>query len=146
MPENFMKYDKDDTHLIERLEWTLWQQLISMSLPYRLDYGDYATIAIGPPPADIRWGFPINVRYTLPTQFLICRGVRTRGEGAKDMDKQLIGHAITITNYKKRDRLDCWADDTIDKIAAKDEKPGNLEYWVQIALNRHITRVRTDMP
>lgn len=146
MPKDFQEYDKDNVHLIERHEWTLWQQLISLSLPYRLDYGDYATVAAAPPPADIRWGFPINVRYTLPTQFLICRGVRTRGEGAKEMDQQLIGHANTIANYKGRKRLNCLADDLIDKIAAREEKPGNLEYWVQIGLNRHITRVRSDMP
>jgi len=146
MPANFAEYDKDNVHLIERLEWTLWQHLISLSLPYRLDYGDYATVAIIPPPADIGWGFPINVRYTLPTQFLICRGVRTRGEGAKDMDKQLISHAQTIVNHKKRSRLNCRADSTIDKIAAKEEKPGGLECWVTIAVNRHITRVRTDIP
>jgi hypothetical protein len=146
MPKDFQEYDTDDVHLIERQEWTLWQQLISLSLPYRLDYGDYATVAAAAAPADIRWGFPINVRYTLPTQFLICRGVRTRGEGAKDLDVQLIGHANTIVKYRNRNRLTCWADDTIDKIAAGGEKPGNLEYWVQIGLNRHITRVRSDMP
>ena len=114
--------------------------------PYRLDYGDYGTVAITPAPSDVRTGFPINVRYTLPTQFLICRGVRTRGEGSREQGAQLIGHANTIVNYKKRSRLDCWADDTIDKIAERKEKPGGLESWVTIAVNRHITRVRTDIP
>ncbi len=120
MPANFGEYEKDDVHLIDRKEWTLWQHLISLSLPYRLDYGDYATVAIAPPPSDMGWGFPINVRYTLPMQFLICRGVRTRGEGARDMDKQLIAHAKTIVKYEKRSRLNCWADETIDKIAAEE--------------------------
>jgi Beta protein len=146
MPENFSDYDKDRVHLIERVEWTLWQQLIALSLPYRLDYGDYATVATTPPPTNIRTGFPINVRYTLPTQFLICRGVRTRGEGAKDQDKQLIGHANTIVRYKKRSRLTCWADTMIDKIAEGEEKPGSLETWDKIAVNRHIERVRSDIP
>jgi hypothetical protein len=145
MPENFGDYDMDNVHLIERMEWTLWQQLISLSLPYRLDFGDYATVAIMPPPPNIAWGFPINVRYTLPTQFLICRGVRTRGEKAKDLDKQLIAHAKRIVEYRNRCRLDCWADCTIDKIAARELK-GNLESWVTIAVNRHIERVRTDIP
>jgi hypothetical protein len=146
MPDNFADYDTDDTHTIERAEWTLWQHLISLSLPYRLDYGDYATVAINPAPEGIRWGYPISVRYTLPTQFLICRGVRTRGEGARELDEQLIAHANTIVRYKKRSRLQCWADETIDKIAAEREKPGNLENWVKIAVNRHIARVRNDIP
>jgi hypothetical protein len=146
MPANFSEYETNGVHTIERNEWTLWQHLISLSLPYRLDYGDYATVAIPPPPADIGWGFPISVRYTLPTQFLICRGVRTRGEGAKDMDEQLIAHAKTIVRYKKRSRLDCWADETIDKIAAEEKGPEGLEHWVTIGVNRHIVRVRTDAP
>jgi hypothetical protein len=146
MPANFSEYEKDGVHFIERKEWTLWQHLISLSLPYRLDYGDYATVAIPPPPAEIGWGFPISVRYTLPTQFLICRGVRTTGEGARDMDEQLIAHAKTIVRYKKRSRLDCWADETIDKIAAEEKGPEGLEHWVTIGVNRHIVRVRTDTP
>jgi hypothetical protein len=48
--------------------------------------------------------------------------------------------------YSGRSRLDCWADDTIDKIATGEEKPGGLEKWVTIAVNRHIARVRTDAP
>lgn len=146
VPPNFGEFEKDDVYYIERKEWILWQHLISVSLPYRLDYGDYATVAIAPPPSDIGWGFPINVRYTLPNQFMICRGVRTRGEGKVDMDKQLIKHANTIVKHRRRARLNCWADDTIDKIAAQEKKAEGLEHWVTLAVNRHITRVRTDIP
>ena len=89
MPENFVDYDTNGVHVIERKEWTIWQQLIASSLPYRLDYGDYATVPIRDEHAQIRSGFPISVRYTLPTQFLIPRGVRTRGEGSKDQSIQL---------------------------------------------------------
>jgi hypothetical protein len=85
-------------------------------------------------------------RFGLPTQFLICRGVVTRGEGAKDLDVQLVGHADSIVKYRKRGRLNCWADKTIDKIAALQESPGNLENWVKIGVSRHIERVRSDTP
>lgn len=147
MPENFADYKRDKTHLIERVEWTLWQQLITLSLPYRLDYGDYATVAVTGAPSAARAGqFPITVRYTLPTQFLICRGVRTEGEGSREQAAQLIDHAITIKNYKHRSRLDCWADSMIELIATKKEVPGGLTNWVTIAVNRHIVRVRTDIP
>ena len=84
MPENFSEYERDDVHLIERPEWTLWLHLLSLSLPYQIDYGDYATVPITGAPSEVRTGFPINVRYTLPNQFLICRGVRTRGEGSRE--------------------------------------------------------------
>jgi hypothetical protein len=145
MPENFGDYETDDTHLIERVEWTLWQHLIALSLPYQLDYGDYTTVPITGAPSEARAGFPINVRYTLPTQFLICRGVRTRGLGSRDQGTQLTAHAKTIANYRGRNRANCWADNTIDKIAARKEGPGGLTHWVTIGVNRHIARVRTDM-
>ena len=146
MPETFAEYDQDGVYLIERKEWSIWQQLIASTLPYRLDYGDYATSPIREEGLTIRTGYPINVRYTLPTHFLIPRGVRTRGEGSKDMAPQLIAHAKTIANYRKRSRLECWADDEIDKIAAKDTSPSNLRHWVTIGVNRHIARVRKDLP
>ena len=145
MLENFKGYDQG-TFTIERAEYTLWQHLLSLRLPYQLDYGDYATVTIKPPPEKVRWGFPINVRYTLQTQFLICRGVSTTGEGAKEMGEQLIAHAKSIRRYPKRARLNCWSDSTIDDIAAEKEKPGGLEDWVKIAINRHIERVRADLP
>jgi hypothetical protein len=145
MLENFKGYG-EGVFTIERVEWTLWQHLLSLSLPYRLDYGDYATVTIKPPPEKVRWGFPINVRYTLPTQFLICRGVGTTGEDGEDMKDQLIKHAKAIRRYANRKRLNCWADANIDQIAAEEIDPGGLEDWVKIAINRHIARVRTDLP
>jgi len=146
MPENFADYARDGVHLIERKEWRIWRDLAGASLPYRLDYGDYATVPIRDQQTKYATGFPISVRYMLPTHFLIPRGVRTRGEGSKDQSPQLIAHANTIMRYEKRSRLDCWADDEIDRIARKEVSPNTLGHWVSIGVNRHITRVRTDLP
>jgi hypothetical protein len=145
MPENFGGM-KAGLHTIERAELALWHQLLQSSLPYRIDYGDYATVPIIPAPSAIAWGYPINVRYTLPTKFLICRGVQTTGEDGVDLDEQLIGHAKSIKKYRSRNRVDCWSDKTNDKIAEEEEKPGNLETWVKIAVNRHIELVRSTIP
>jgi Beta protein len=146
MPENFQDFARDGVHLIERKEWRIWGDLAGASLPYRLDYGDYATVPIRDQQTKYSSGFPISVRYTLKTQFLIPRGVRTRGEGSKDQGPQLVKHANTIMKYQGRDRLDCWADDEIDQIARKEATPNTLGHWVSIGVNRHITRVRADLP
>ena len=45
MLENFKGYDQG-TFTIERVEYTLWQHLLSLRLPYQLDYGDYATVRL----------------------------------------------------------------------------------------------------
>lgn len=146
IPSDFSGYAAG-LHLLPRTEWALWNSLSSASLPYRLDYGDYATVSLAAPPPGIAWGYPINVKYTLQSDFLVCRGVKTTGRGGVDMPPQLIGHANSITIYPSRTRITgCWADDLIDQIAAGTESPGNLETWVRISVNRHVERVRSDLP
>lgn len=146
MPENFSGFAAGQ-HLIQRTEILLWQRLSSLHLPYRLDYGDYVTISVTPPPSGIRWGYPINVKYSLKDQFLICRGVGTTGPGAVDADVQLVNHAKTIQSYRQRILLPgCWGDTRIDQIATGAEPPQGLEHWVRIGVNRHIEITRHHLP
>ncbi len=146
MPENFIGYTAG-LSVIPRVEFALWQRLSSLNLPYRLDYGDYATVAVTPAPSGIKWGFPINARYTLPGGFLICRGVNTTGPGAQDMDVQLVGHANSIKGYATRAPLShCWGDGKVDRIGSAADSPQGLEHWVQIAVNRHIELTRHHLP
>jgi hypothetical protein len=146
MPENFVGYVAG-RYAIQRVELALWQRLSNLGLPYRLDYGDYATVPVTPAPAGIRWGFPISVRYSLSSEFLVCRGVGTTGPGAKDMDAQLVAHANTIMSYPTRGALaHCWADTRIDNIAVGLEGPQGLEHWVQIGVNRHVEITRHHLP
>ena len=146
MPDNFTGVTAG-TFAIARREYALWQHLTTLPLPYRLDYGDYATVPVNAPPPGIRWGFPINVKYTRVADFLVCRGVGTTGFGGVDMDVQLLAHARTIVADPTRARLaHCWADDQIDVIAAGTEGPGNLESWVRLSVSRHVERVRASLP
>jgi hypothetical protein len=144
MPENFTGYN-NGLHTVTRHEWQIWGHLAA-NLPYQINYADYATVPIVPPPEGIRYGFPINVRYTLPTEFLICKGVVTRGPTGVDQSLQLVGHAQSIVAYHNRHPIQCWADRTIDRIAAGTESPGALVKWVTIGVNRHIQLVRTLLP
>lgn len=145
LPENFTGYSAG-LHLIRRDEWYLWQQLEPITT-YDLDYGDYATVSPGAPPPGISWGYPINVKYTLENEFLVCRGVKTTGPGGVDMDVQLLNHARSIRGFHHRYSLaHCWADGKINRIAAGSESTGNLETWVQIGVNRHLELVRDRLP
>lgn len=146
MPPNFAGMLAGQ-HLIKRREWEIWERLQSLALPYDVHYGDYTTVPTSSPPPGIAWGFPINVRYTLEKHFLICRGVKTTGRGAIDMDVQLIGHAKAIATHPKRGALaHCWADTTIDKIAAGKAATQGLEHWVQLGVNRHVELIRSILP
>ncbi|WP_443189728.1 beta family protein [Methylobacterium sp. Leaf99] len=144
MPANFSSLSQG-LHIIPRSEYIIWQH-IHAGLPYRLDYGDYTTPPIAEPPSGIRYGFPINVRYTLINSFLICKGVRTKGVGSVLQAIQLRSHASDIKNYPIRHYLNgCWADDEIDQIAAG-KSPQGLGYWVTIGVNRHIAITRHMIP
>jgi hypothetical protein len=146
MPENFTGFVAGK-HLIPRAEVVVWQRLNSAQLPYQIDFGDYATVSTAPAPSGIAWGFPINVRYTLAGDFLVCRGVATTGFGGIDMAPQLTGHAAMIVQHGGRGPLaHCWADGTIDVIAANGTGPQGLEHWVQLGVNRHIELVRNLLP
>lgn len=145
MPDNFGGMTAG-LHLIPRAEIQIWQMLASSKLPYQIDYGDYATVPLVAPPSGIAWGYPINVRYTLPKEFLICRGVGTTGFGGVDLDVQLIDHAKRIVAYPTRNPLNCWADQRIDGIAAGTYPPSGLEHWVQIGVCRHVESVRSNLP
>jgi T4 beta protein len=145
MPGNFGGYTQG-LHLLPRRELQLWQHLSSLPLPYALQFGDYTSVSPNAPPQGIAWGFPINVRYSLSQDFLICRGVGTTGFGGVDMDQQLLGHAQSIVAYPNRGALPhCWADTRINNIAGG-ASPGNLESWVQIGVNRHIELTRQILP
>lgn len=134
-------------HVLPRVEWALWRALNGAGLPYRLDYGDYATVSLAAPPTGIAWGYPINVKYTLQNAFLVCRGVKTTGRGSILMPPQLVAHANSISSYTGRIPIvNCWADELIDDIASGAQQPGSLETWVRIGVNRHIERVRADLP
>jgi hypothetical protein len=146
IPANFAGYPAG-TYALPRLELQLWNNVRAANLPYRLDFADYATVSTAPPPTGIRWGFPINVKYSLPSDFLICRGVSPKGPNGVDMGIQLRGHAATIVNHPGRNRLaHCWADGQIDQIANGVASPQNLEHWVGLAINRHIEITRATVP
>lgn len=144
------------THRIARKELAVWRSLRERSLPYRLFFGDYETISPNARAPGVRWGYPINVKYTLANDFFICRGIRTLGlptrpakPGAPvkpvkavptmDMGPQLVNHANAIVALPDRGAIpECWGDTQIDQIAAGDIGPGGLAEWVQYSVNRHI--------
>jgi hypothetical protein len=145
MPENFTGLAAGLIPM-PRVEVLLWNRLRALT-PYQLDFGDYGTVSTAPAPGGIKWGYPINVKYTVGNDFLICRGVRTVGLGSVDMDVQLRAHAASIVAYPTRAPIAyCWGDGRIDQIAAGAISPNNLGGWVGFSVNRHIETTRANLP
>jgi hypothetical protein len=146
MPQNFTGFTAGQ-HLIPRVEAQLWKRLTALPLSYQLDFGDFTSVTTGVTPSNIAWGYPINVKYTLPNEFLILRGVKTTGPSGVDMDVQLRGHAAGIRNYAPRHSIpNAWSDNTIDQIAVGTAQPKGLEHWVQLGVNRHIELMHAILP
>lgn len=146
MPPNFTGYTAGQHH-IARIEAQLWSRLSALPLPYQLDFGDFASVTTGVTPTNIAWGYPINVKYTLPNHFLIFRGVRTTGPSGVDMDIQLRGHARGIAGYSPRHPIaGAWSDHAIDQIAVGNADTKGLEHWVQLSVNRHIELMHAVLP
>lgn len=130
-----------------RHELAFFNSLIKAGLPYAINYGDYGSISPAAP-ADVGGATPINAKYTLPGEFMIFKGVKIIGPGAKPMADQLRSYATTIVGLgSTRARLSCCdADDKIDAIAAGGPKTGNPGVWVGLNLNRHIEVTRHNLP
>ncbi|ADJ25010.1 hypothetical protein Hden_3216 [Hyphomicrobium denitrificans ATCC 51888] len=133
--------------MLPRHEFILWRTLTTHGLPYRLDFGDYGSIAPGPP-IEIEALVPINAKYSLPEKFAVFRGVKIKGPGAMPMSQQLRSYAKQIVALKPRHALKhCWADGQIDAMHADPSfSVGNPGVWVGLNLNRHIEITRHTLP
>jgi hypothetical protein len=104
IPPTFTGYPQG-VQTIRREEWHLWRRLSQNVTRYSLDYGDYATVNPNAPVPPGPVSFPINAKYTLQDDFLICRGVSTSGPGSQPRNAQFIQHAQTIRAYPTRGPL-----------------------------------------
>lgn len=129
-------------HSIPRTDWLIYNAVRASALPRVPTFGDYATVH--PVLGDID---PVlmnpsaSVRYTREDYWLVLRGqgVKTPGGGKYT---QFLTHATTLVAHHAY----CGAgfsaaDQEISDIAAGTATPGNLETWVRIAVNHHLTFV-----
>ena len=134
---------------LTRSELKLWRGLNLYGLPYRIDFGDYATVAPDALTIDVPGSFSINAKYTLRDSFFVLHGVRTKGAGSLDRDVQFRNHAGDIVRLPTRGGLaHCWGDSQIDKIAAggTSVSAGSPTTWVSFTVNRHIEVTRAHLP
>lgn len=134
--------DKNSTVLLKRTEWELWLALKRMKGIKRIPkYADYGVVhPDGPPEIDfrkMRKNVNAKIRYTLNKAYLIARG-----EKLDDNYKQYHDLARQIANNVNFFSSSfSWGDKYIADCASKIVGHGNLETWIRVDTNHHITFV-----
>ncbi len=142
--------DKNSTKLIERSEWLGWKKLTRFKkLPRKPIYSDYAVshpeVFDDVDPRHMK--ISGTIRYTSDTEWLLVKGEKLIGDGAKGFSQfQNLSEEI-VKSGKFHGADTSWGDNKIAECAAgvTDSKgklkTGNLTTWRQIANNQHITYV-----
>jgi len=132
----------NSTILLKRTEWELWLAIRGMKnikrVPKYADYG--VSHPDGPPEIDFRIMIKnVNgkIRYTLNKTYLIARGEKLGGNYKQyhDLARRIVNH----TNFSNSSFS--WGDKYIVDCARNVVGHGNLETWIRVDANHHITFV-----
>lgn len=125
---------------IDRLEFSLWQNLAQSSLKRVLAFGDYGVVH-----PDIAYfddpkllDVSAAIRYTLPDRWLIHRGRSLRRRGSAQY------HDLSRALRERPEYMGptfSWGDEQIDLRARRSDRPGNPESWIAFGTNHHLVLV-----
>ena len=127
------------TTTLPRADWSMWCRIHGQKAHRRVRFGDYAIAH--PVYALTPYSGAANIRYTLETEWLICRGHKVTGAAYG-------GHAqfITLAAGLVADPRYCgasfsWGDGYIAQCAAGTVTSGNLTTWRAVGTNHHLAFV-----
>lgn len=133
---------------VSRLDWQLWQA-INPHLPYQLDYGDFGVAHpdLTDPPGYVMGRATVSVRYTTTNDWLLIKGRPVSGVNGIPMATQYYSHAQALVGASGFGGLaGCAADSRIQAIAGATTTSGSRQTWVEIAVNRHLCLVVSQLP
>ncbi|WP_319798131.1 beta family protein [Nitrobacter sp.] len=137
------------TNVFPRRAWRLWSAL-APTFPH-LHFGDYGISHrdLSEPPGYAMANATVSPRYAVQNDWVLLKGVSTRGANGVPMATQYHGHAQTLSAATYfGGLLGCWADGQIAQIAARAGvgSSGNRGSWVGFGLNRHVSLVCAQLP
>lgn len=142
-PENLSPFIADTITRVPRLEWMLFNRLIVelKGIPgFNLKYGDYGIKFPVHDATAARFSATCSIKYTSSDDFVIFRGQRpnTHPLGGGQYNVK----ANELLNEREYDGANfSWADNEIEKIANREDRPGNAGTWVKIGQNRHLEKI-----
>ncbi len=140
-PDSLSSVKADSTTEINRMEFLLWRSIITdKTLKRRPSFGDYGIvhpILLDLDPRTMRSS--AKIRYTLNEKWLVIKG-----HSLKKEPKFKQYHDLSNRLIKKKEFIGshfCWGDDYVTKCAIRTAGSGNLETWVKVDTNHHLTFV-----
>lgn len=82
-----------------------------------------------------------SVRYTVDNNWLLIRGEGVRNRGGRGF-AQFQDHAENLIRLPQyRGEAFSFGDEKIARISRREDRPGNLETWIMIGVNHHLTEI-----
>lgn len=141
-PDSLASVKRNDIAEIDRKEYLLWNSLLKNHSSFKRlpSYGDYGVVHPVLVDIDPRIMNPSGkIRYTLDDKWLIVKGHSLK-EGSKFRQYHELAEKLTRQS-KYIGRSFSWGDDYITMCARRAAKSGNLETWIKVDTNHHLTFV-----
>ena len=134
---------------VPRLEWRVWSG-VSKSVPYQLDYADFATAVpdLTDPPGYVMAKATVSVRYAIDDYWIVLKGKPASGKSGQAMGLQYRSHAKTLIADPAFGglKIGCWADGRITKFAGGAPGGGSRPVWAGLVANRHLSLIADRLP
>ncbi len=138
-PINLSEITANTTDSIERLEWQIWNRLLSAKLQRIPSFGDYSIAHPEILETDPRFlTISASIRYTCDNSWLIVRGRGTKKHGWEQY-YTLCSSLIQMEEYCGA--AFSWGDNYINECAARNVGTGNATTWRKVANNHHFQKV-----
>lgn len=133
--------NKNSTYKILRLDFFFWRAVLAeKKLVRKPIYSDYGVVNPNNPDLNPQAIAPsAKIRYTSTNDWIIIKGSSVRKGQKYGQFYSLSASAISLPEY--RGKHYSWGDNFIFECATERKKTGNLERWVKVDTNHHITFV-----
>lgn len=141
-PQTMSGIKSDDLTYIPRSDYTFWEGIRKECLQFGEPalFGDYGVVSPMFSDIDFRKVNPsAKIRYTTNKNWLICKGHGVKGEKGFEQFRSLASNIISHKDFKGGNFS--WADRKIFDCANNKTGTGNMQTWVTIDINHHITLV-----
>lgn len=141
-PDSLSQIKKNTAQFIPRIEFKIWMFLLKnrKRLKRVPIFGDYGVVYPNAPTLDPRIINPsARIRYTFDDAWLILKGHSLKNSPKYKQYHSLSSKLITRDEFQGRNY--CWGDQYIEDCAAMAVGSGNLQTWVKVDTNHHLTFV-----